>query len=360
MSLNLFPARIEIGQFAGADGRPIKVYPSNEFVRALSALFNQLGGSSGLDADSLATLASFASAEAVVDQFTAPQEATVAGEVGALRDQLAQAVALLEGARAESSALVSRLEALEAVNGVVAEPTSVNLNDLARRLEALELQQAPTDTGTDWEHPGKLGFRAANSAAVTTLTASGLVALSPANANVTISPTGTGTVTISPAAALTIAPTAVSTMNNVDIGTATPKTGTFTALNNDQEIRSTQAVGGAYYGMWSLSANVNSRNWALAMQSLAFGQCELVISNARLGDPVAAGTVVWSATIAGLKVTAGFGCNTKTAQASVASGAALIAYAAGANGLATGAAMQALVDKVTVMDTALKANGILA
>lgn len=129
-------------------------------------------------------------------------------------------------------------------------------------------------------------------------------------------------------------------------------------IDSTAETRVTQAIGGAAFGMWSVAANVNSRNFVLAAQSLAYGQCELVISNARLGDPIAAGTVVWSATLAGLKITAGFGCNTKAAQASVASGAVLAAYAGGANGLATAAAMQALVDKVTIIDAMLKANGI--
>lgn len=355
MSLNLFPARIEIGQFAGADGRPIKVYPSNEFVRALSALFNQLGGATGLDAESLATLASFASAEAVVDQFTAPQEANVAGEVGALRDQLAQAVALLEGARAESSALVSRLEALEAVNGVVAEPTSVNLNDLARRLEALELQQAPTDTGTDWEHPGKLGFRAANSAAVTTLTASGLVTLSPANANVAISPTGTGTVTISPAAA--------GSLNNVTLGALTPLTVAATTITATGETRVTQPVGGAAFGMWSASANVNSRNFAMSMQSVAFGQCELRISTALGGDPVAAGALIWSGTAAGFKVTAAFGCNGAAVQTAAASGGAMATTAAtnaAPWGFTTAAQADSIATKLNAIRAALVANGIMS
>lgn len=67
-----------------------------------------------------------------------------------------------------------------------------------------------------------------------TLTASGAVTLSPANAAVTISPTGTGTVTISPVGALTINPTAASTMDNVAIGGTTPlavKATTLTATS---------------------------------------------------------------------------------------------------------------------------------
>jgi hypothetical protein len=55
-----------------------------------------------------------------------------------------------------------------------------------------------------------------------------------------------------------------------------------------------------------------------------------------------------------------FGANGATPQAAAASGVALVAYAAGANGLANGADMQALVNKVIAMDAALKANGILS
>lgn len=54
--------------------------------------------------------------------------------------------------------------------------------------------------------------------------------INPANAAVAISPTGTGTVAISPAGALTVNPTAASTMNNVAIGGTTAAAGKFTAL----------------------------------------------------------------------------------------------------------------------------------
>ena len=52
--------------------------------------------------------------------------------------------------------------------------------------------------------------------------------ITPANAAVTISPTGTGTVAISPTGALTINPTAASTLNNVSVGATTALTGRFT------------------------------------------------------------------------------------------------------------------------------------
>lgn len=55
-----------------------------------------------------------------------------------------------------------------------------------------------------------------------TFSASSTVTLSPANANVTLSPTGTGTVTMAPATA--------GTLNNVSIGQSTAAAGTFTAL----------------------------------------------------------------------------------------------------------------------------------
>jgi hypothetical protein len=56
-----------------------------------------------------------------------------------------------------------------------------------------------------------------------TLTASSTVTLSPANANVTISPSGTGIVTMAPAAA--------GSLNNVTIGQTTALAGSFTSLS---------------------------------------------------------------------------------------------------------------------------------
>lgn len=55
-----------------------------------------------------------------------------------------------------------------------------------------------------------------------------------------------------------------------------------------------------------------------------------------------------------------FGCNGQTAQAAVASGGALAAYAAGANGLSSGAQMSALHALVVSIRAALVANGIMS
>jgi hypothetical protein len=84
-----------------------------------------------------------------------------------------------------------------------------------------------------------IGATTRGTGAFTTLDANNTVGLSPANATVTISPSGTGTVTISPAGGLTIAPatsmsiapTVVGTINNVNIGATTRGTGAFTTLD---------------------------------------------------------------------------------------------------------------------------------
>ena len=57
----------------------------------------------------------------------------------------------------------------------------------------------------------------------TSLTATGTISFSPANANVTISPSGTGSVTINPAT--------IGSINNTNIGSSTPATGAFTTLS---------------------------------------------------------------------------------------------------------------------------------
>jgi hypothetical protein len=67
----------------------------------------------------------------------------------------------------------------------------------------------------------------------TTLTTSSTATLSPANANVVISPTGTGTVTINPAGALTVNPSTAGTINNMSIGASTRSTGAFTSLTSN-------------------------------------------------------------------------------------------------------------------------------
>lgn len=84
-----------------------------------------------------------------------------------------------------------------------------------------------------------IGATTAVAGTFTTLTATGAVSLSPANANVVLSPTGTGLVTINP--------TAVGSLNNVVIGGSTPLAATFTTLvaNTSVMIGSTTAATGS-------------------------------------------------------------------------------------------------------------------
>lgn len=208
---------------------------------------------------------------------------------------------------------------------------------------------APTGTGVVTINPATLGSmdRVAigattpAAAAVTTLTASAAVTLSPANAAVSLSPTGTGTVTISPATS--------GTMNNVAIGGTTPLAGAFTTLAAAATTVTTltasdQVTGTKAYS--SAPAVKSSSSAASVASSIAATNSDssqfLVGYSGSSGDPSAAfwwptGTNLRFATAGntqaggftlrtgidanGLKVEAGFGCNTKTAQAAYALGA---------------------------------------
>ena len=79
-----------------------------------------------------------------------------------------------------------------------------------------------------------------------TLTANSTVNLSPANFNVTISPTGNGIVTINPASA--------GAINNVSIGVTTPLAGSFTTLGATGQVtfNSTVAIPSTTTGTGSL------------------------------------------------------------------------------------------------------------
>ena len=77
---------------------------------------------------------------------------------------------------------------------------------------------------------------------VNTLTANSTVALSPASANVTISPTGTGNVVMAPAGTLLN-----NTIDNVTIGATTPGTATFTTLTVNTSLTGNGTVNGGTF-----------------------------------------------------------------------------------------------------------------
>jgi hypothetical protein len=89
---------------------------------------------------------------------------------------------------------------------------------------------SPTGTGTVTINPAitgsinnvAIGATTPAAASVTTLTATNNVLFNGNNATITISPTGTGTVTINPAI--------TGSINNVAIGATTPASGKFTAV----------------------------------------------------------------------------------------------------------------------------------
>jgi hypothetical protein len=86
---------------------------------------------------------------------------------------------------------------------------------------------SPTGTGTVTVSPaGTLTLGIAG----VSISALGNISAITSNQTITLSPTGTGTVTISPVGALTVAPTAASTINNCTVGVTTPLAGNFTTI----------------------------------------------------------------------------------------------------------------------------------
>lgn len=118
----------------------------------------------------------------------------------------------------------------------------------------------------------------------TTFGATGAVTLSPANANVVISPTGTGLVTINPATA--------GTVNNVSVGQTTPLAGKFTALQSTSTFTPATIAGivgtttndSAQAGSWQEYTAVsvgpvslsNGANANLITQSIGAGDWEIM------------------------------------------------------------------------------------
>jgi hypothetical protein len=87
--------------------------------------------------------------------------------------------------------------------------------------------------------PPTIGNGTPNTGAFSTLSANSTVTFSPANANITISPTGSGNVTISPAGSVTMSPTTIGNINNMNIGGSTPASGSFTNLASSGSISGT-------------------------------------------------------------------------------------------------------------------------
>lgn len=270
-ALNLFQARVAIGT---ANGVPVYVTP--EFARALSDLFARVGGATGASTDDLA--AELATANA-----------------GAMLNGLANVVADLEARAAE-------------ILGQVAV-----LAELRKTLEELQLAGVNVATPPTWEQPGKIGARAPNSGKFTTLETTGAATFNPKDANVELKPTGTGTVAVAPAQQ--------GTVNNMQLGNATPASARVTTLQTDQ--LHTVTKGAKFSGAATLAAT------AVATFSYEHPYTRYYIGDGtgysfrfakRTGSAttdVATITDQGAATFVG-----GFGCNGKAAQTAAALGAA--------------------------------------
>lgn len=308
-TLNLFPARIEIGQFKGPNGQDVKVYPSPELVRAFADLFERVGFTNGADTASIELAAGFAPlVPPVVPAMTFD---SAPGEVAILRAELQNALLALEGARVAAADAVARMEALETSLAAVS-PLSA---DWGNRIEALETQMQPAPSlSIDLGAPGAIGYRVPGTGKFTTIESTVAIGTAPL---IVTSTTQVANLNVSQLVDKTWAAPAA-------IGSTTPAAANFTTVGATGEIRISQPVGGVTIGHWSANANASNRNWAWYHNNTAYGNLQLRVSNASGGDPDAAGTVAIEAKVTGVTVTAGFGTNGKAAQTSLALGAAAV------------------------------------
>jgi len=152
-SLSLFPARVPIGTVQ-LDGT---VLMTPEFVRAMRALSERLGGPEGMGNDDLAILASTVAASSSaqaggIEDIGATASPDLSGHVSALQAEIS-----------ELRAQVNQVDLLRA-----------ELAEMRKAMEGIEIQATCRDPGrVDWERPGKIGALTANSGAFTTVQSSG-------------------------------------------------------------------------------------------------------------------------------------------------------------------------------------------
>lgn len=211
VTLNLFPSRVEIGQWTDpATQKPVKVYMSTPFERALRDLFIRVGGPI---ADSNSDLSVISAT-----QDAPPDYGSVLRQVA----QLQQEFALQQSLVAENSALRGRLADVERM---LAEVPAV-IGELRKRVADLERSTISVPPLTDWEHPGNIGAKTAKTGTFTALTYSGQLT----------STVATGTAPMVVTSTTKVANLNVDLLDGNDwavpaaIGTTTPNTAAFTAL----------------------------------------------------------------------------------------------------------------------------------
>jgi len=255
-SLNLFPARVPIG-VVQPDGT---VLMTPEFVRAMRALSERLGGIEAFSTDDLAILASSvaqtgsAQSQAIEDiaALTPPDfsglVAALLAEVQELRSQANQFIQI------QSELTELRKDVAGLSIAPYDHPFRSEVAEVRKTLEGVELLATYRDPGrVDWEHPGKIGSLAANSGAFTTISATGQITSTLA--------TGTAPFVVS-------STTQVSNLNVSQlegktwavpgtIGSTTPSTGAFTTISASGQITSTVATGTAPFSVASTTVVPN-------------------------------------------------------------------------------------------------------
>lgn len=205
--LNLFPFRVAIGRFRDADGKDVLIYMTSEFERALSSLFQRVGGSNGMDTSDLEIFA-HQSLPPMLDQssFETLDGAPVGDSLAAL-SQLAQSVFDAQAVQ------IANLEAA--------------LSEAVKRLEGIEVAQAaPSQQYIDWSRPGRIGSLTPNTGSFTSLTYSGQLT----------STVATGTPPMVVTSITKVANLNVDLLDGFDwgtpgaIGAVTPNTAAFSAL----------------------------------------------------------------------------------------------------------------------------------
>lgn len=212
IALSLFKANAAIGIVQG-DG---SVLPSQEFVRAMSMLFERVGGAIGMGVDDLALLAAQVTQPDQVAR-RAAADATAAPAI----DQSALVAALL----GKVAALAAQVAQIEGVHAEVAQ--------LRKRLAGAELQAGHRDPHrVNWERPGRIGFFAPNTGAFTALTATTVnrLTLTPPATGATLTIANGKTLTAVNSIALAGVDGVTLTVNNTLGFTATP--GAFLDIGN--------------------------------------------------------------------------------------------------------------------------------
>lgn len=204
--LSLFPERVAIGQFTDANGRQVLIYQSVEFSRALSALFERVGGTVTVNFDDVER-ALAASVQAPTGptssdldeiQLLAPE--MLAGQVAALASQVADLQGQVQTVMSAAAELATLRQAIEDARLDAAASASNEIGMLRQLVDEARLDAAARASAegaaarqlaeeaillgfrdpfrVDWERPGAIGSLTRNTGAFTSVAA---------NAGVTIS-----------------------------------------------------------------------------------------------------------------------------------------------------------------------------